>query len=306
MEKVTTKKLALYSGRTHPELAAEVADHLGIELGHAEHRRVRQRRDPAALRRERPRHRRLHHAEPLRHRRPLGQRLDHGAADHDRRRLPGVGQADHRRLPVLRLRPPGPQGRGPRADHGPPRRRHVQGRRRQADDLDRPPRRPDPGLLRRPGRPPHGDARARGLPARARRRRRSSSRPTPAASRSPSGWPSTSATAAPTWRSSTSAGPKGTANVAEATEVIGDVEGRLCVLTDDMIDTAGTIMSAAELLIDARRHRGVGDGHPRRAVGPGDRPAEEQRRSSASCSPTRCRCRPRSRSTRSRCCRSPR
>src|SRR5215212_2575870 len=34
MEKVTTKKLALYSGRTHPELAAEVAEHLAIELGH--------------------------------------------------------------------------------------------------------------------------------------------------------------------------------------------------------------------------------------------------------------------------------
>jgi ribose-phosphate pyrophosphokinase len=34
MEKVTTKKLALYSGRTHPELAREIAEHLGIELGH--------------------------------------------------------------------------------------------------------------------------------------------------------------------------------------------------------------------------------------------------------------------------------
>jgi ribose-phosphate pyrophosphokinase len=34
MEKVTTKKLALYSGRTHTELAAEVAEHLGLELGH--------------------------------------------------------------------------------------------------------------------------------------------------------------------------------------------------------------------------------------------------------------------------------
>ena len=42
--------------------------------------------------------------------------------------------------------------------------------------------------------------------------------------------------------------PKGTANVAEATEVIGEVSGRLCVLTDDMIDTAGTITSAADLL----------------------------------------------------------
>ena len=34
MEKVTTKRLALYSGRTHPELAHEVATHLNIELGH--------------------------------------------------------------------------------------------------------------------------------------------------------------------------------------------------------------------------------------------------------------------------------
>ncbi len=43
--------------------------------------------------------------------------------------------------------------------------------------------------------------------------------------------------------------PKGTANVAETIEVIGDVAGRLCVLTDDMIDTGGTITSAAELLL---------------------------------------------------------
>ena len=33
MEKVTTKKLALYSGRTHPALAEEVATHLGQALG---------------------------------------------------------------------------------------------------------------------------------------------------------------------------------------------------------------------------------------------------------------------------------
>src|SRR5205085_10714629 len=41
--------------------------------------------------------------------------------------------------------------------------------------------------------------------------------------------------------------PKGTGTV-EAREVIGDVEGRRCVLTDDMIDTAGTIVAAAEIL----------------------------------------------------------
>lgn len=42
--------------------------------------------------------------------------------------------------------------------------------------------------------------------------------------------------------------PKGSTNVAEAKEVIGDVDGRLCILTDDMIDTAGTICSAADIL----------------------------------------------------------
>ncbi len=44
--------------------------------------------------------------------------------------------------------------------------------------------------------------------------------------------------------------PKGTANVAQAKEIIGEVEGRLCILTDDMIDTGGTIVSAAELLME--------------------------------------------------------
>ena len=34
----------------------------------------------------------------------------------------------------------------------------------------------------------------------------------------------------------------------EAFEMVGEVEGRHCVLIDDMIDTAGTITAAAELL----------------------------------------------------------
>jgi ribose-phosphate pyrophosphokinase len=44
--------------------------------------------------------------------------------------------------------------------------------------------------------------------------------------------------------------PKGTHNVAEATDVVGNVSGGVCVLVDDMIDTAGTIVSAANLLTD--------------------------------------------------------
>jgi ribose-phosphate pyrophosphokinase len=42
--------------------------------------------------------------------------------------------------------------------------------------------------------------------------------------------------------------PKGTHNVAQAVEVVGDIANRTCVLVDDMIDTAGTITSAADLL----------------------------------------------------------
>jgi ribose-phosphate pyrophosphokinase len=41
---------------------------------------------------------------------------------------------------------------------------------------------------------------------------------------------------------------RGAKNTVEAKEVVGEVEGRTCVLIDDMIDTAGTIVAAAEQL----------------------------------------------------------
>ena len=42
----------------------------------------------------------------------------------------------------------------------------------------------------------------------------------------------------------------GQKNVVEAKDIVGEVAGRRCVLIDDMIDTAGTICQAAELLIE--------------------------------------------------------
>jgi ribose-phosphate pyrophosphokinase len=45
--------------------------------------------------------------------------------------------------------------------------------------------------------------------------------------------------------------PRGTVNTVEARHVIGDVQGKHCVLIDDMIDTAGTICAASELLAEA-------------------------------------------------------
>ncbi len=40
------------------------------------------------------------------------------------------------------------------------------------------------------------------------------------------------------------------ANVAEVMNLIGDVDGRTCLLVDDMVDTAGTLCSAAKALKD--------------------------------------------------------
>ncbi|HMC41197.1 MAG TPA: ribose-phosphate diphosphokinase [Acidimicrobiales bacterium] len=44
--------------------------------------------------------------------------------------------------------------------------------------------------------------------------------------------------------------PKDAVNQVQALDVMGEVDGRMCVLIDDMIDTAGTICAAAEILLD--------------------------------------------------------
>jgi ribose-phosphate pyrophosphokinase len=41
------------------------------------------------------------------------------------------------------------------------------------------------------------------------------------------------------------------ANVAEVMNIIGDVRGRNCIMVDDLIDTAGTLVNGAEALIEA-------------------------------------------------------
>jgi ribose-phosphate pyrophosphokinase len=43
---------------------------------------------------------------------------------------------------------------------------------------------------------------------------------------------------------------RGEKNVVEAKDVVGDVAGRNCVLIDDMIDTGGTMVAAADVLME--------------------------------------------------------
>ena len=40
------------------------------------------------------------------------------------------------------------------------------------------------------------------------------------------------------------------ANVAKVMNIIGDIEGRDCIIVDDMVDTAGTLCKAAQALVD--------------------------------------------------------
>ena len=198
-------------------------------------------------------------AEPLR----ADQRPHHGAADHDRRRQARVGASASPRCARSTATPA--RTARPRAASRSPRGSLADlltvGRRRPRRHR-RPAHRPDPGLLRRPGRPPHRGAAARRLPRASRSTATSwSCRPTPAArklarrfancledagiesdlafidKRRPEGHRTTS--------------PRPPRSSATST-------GASCVLIDDMIDTAGTIVSRRRAAHRAGRHRRCG------------------------------------------------
>ena len=56
------------------------------------------------------------------------------------------------------------------------------------------------------------------------------------------------------------------ANVAEVMNIIGEVRGRNCLMVDDLIDTAGTLVKGAEALLAAGRGQRVGLRDARGAV----------------------------------------
>ena len=70
IERGPQKRLMVFSGRSHSDLAQRIAEQLGVELGEVELEHVRERRDVLPLRRVDPRRRRLHRPDRLRARRP--------------------------------------------------------------------------------------------------------------------------------------------------------------------------------------------------------------------------------------------
>ncbi len=65
IERGPQKRLMVFAGRSHPELAGRITEQLGIELGAVDARDVRERRDVLPLRRVDPRRRRVHHPDRL-------------------------------------------------------------------------------------------------------------------------------------------------------------------------------------------------------------------------------------------------
>ena len=68
----------------------------------------------------------------------------------------------------------------------------------------------------------------------------------------------------------------GNDSASESLGIIGDVRGRTAIIIDDEIDTAGSIVNAAEL-VKQRGAAGAGGLHARRALGPGRRAASSSR-----------------------------
>ncbi len=64
-------------------------------------------------------------------------------------------------------------------------------------------------------------------------------------------------------------------NVAEVMHIIGDVEGQHCLIVDDLIDTAGTLVKGAEALLKQGARLRTSLCHARRAVRPSGRKNRE-------------------------------
>ncbi len=279
------KKLMLCSGRAYPELADEVADHLGVDLtpvsaydfanGEIFVRFEESVRGCDAF---------------------VLQSHSHDINKWIMEQLimvDALKRASAKRItvvmPVLRLRAAGQEAPRPRAHLRPAGRRHDEGRRRRPADGRRPPHLADPGLLRRSRRPPLRAAAARPVRPRPRWTRDAS----PSSPRTPagSGRPSAGRTCSAASRSRSSTRPADplVPNEATANRVVGMVEGRTCVLDRRHDRHRRHDREGRRRAVRQRRRGGHHRRDPRRVLRAGGRPAQEQPGVARSSSPTRCR-----------------
>ena len=243
---------------------------------------VRQRRDLRALRRERPRRRRVPRAVAARQ----AERARRGAAHHDPGGQARLGPPRHRRAAVLPLRPPRQEERRPRAHHRPPHGHAARGRRRRPRAVDGPASGPDAGLLRDPRRPHDG----RAHPGRLLPYRGFGDAELVAVSADAGG-----VKLAKRFANRLDADlavltkMRPAHNVAETMHFIGDVDGKIAIVVDDIIDTAGSVDQRDRHAVRARRQRGLRHRDARHLLGPGARAHRAPRRSRRSWSPTPCR-----------------
>ena len=264
-------KPKLIAGNSNRPLATAIARRISMHRGETVElvkTRVERFNDARDLRRglrERPRRGHVHHpvdVEP-------GERQPDGADDHVRRAAPVLGAPDHRGDALLRLCPAGPPLQGPHADRAKlvANLLTVAGDRAGADP--RPARGADPGLLRHAGRQPLCRA---GLRPR-HPRTTSATSPTITVVSPDVGGVARARELAERINADLAIVDKrrGAPGEIASMTVIGDVEDRVCVIVDDICDTAGTLVKAAELLISHGATRGARLHHPRRALRAGGR-----------------------------------
>ena len=235
------KKVCIFSGNANPALAQEIAQVLEMPLGQCRVSRFSDGETFCEIARTYA----GVDAYIIQPTCSPGERQRDGAADHGRRAAARLGRIDHRGHPVLRLRAPGPQGRAAHAHHVQARAPISWSRRASTacvcvdlhagqiqgffnipfDHLYALPVFLEDYLqeeLRQVG--------VRGLARRGRRGARARLVQAPRAS-----------LAIIDKR-------RERANESEVMHIIGDVNGKDCIIVDDLVDTAGTLCNAARAL----------------------------------------------------------
>ncbi len=261
----TERRLMLFAGRSNPQLSENIAEHLGIRLA------------PVLLKTFANGEIYARYEESMRDADVFLVQSPHGLLNEHVMELLIMIQAAklasaHRITAVLPYFPycaPGQEERRARADHRPSHGDAARGRRRRPRPVDGPPSGPGAGLLRDPRRPHDRRADARRLlPLQGLRRHAEL-----VAVSADAGGVKLAKRFANRIDGDlavlTKMRPEH--NVAETMHFIGDVDGKIAIVVDDMIDTGRLGRQRSRHALRARRPRRLRDRHARHLLGTGPR-----------------------------------